>query len=45
MNCNCIYLKDFKKYGIKNNPFIIRKLKAINKINWSNIKKIRKKII
>jgi len=34
INCNCINFKDFKMYEIKNNPFIVRKLNLINKMNW-----------
>ena len=31
----CISLTDFKIYGIKKNPFIIKTLKTMNEINWS----------
>jgi len=39
ISCNRINLKDFKMYEIKNNSFIIKKLKVINEINWSINKK------
>jgi len=39
ISCNRINLKNFKTYEIKNNSFIIRKLKVINEINWSINKK------
>jgi len=35
-----INLKDFKTYRIKYNQSIVRKLKTINRTNWSINKKI-----